>query len=227
MGLGTESDEEGRFFIAPLKPGEYRLEVRRMGYTRTLSQAVVVEMGDTVDVEFYVRPDAILLSPLTIVGRSRRGRDAFERRRLGADRGIFLTPSMIDSISPDHPAEVLKGLDKVDVAWGWGTIGSGQPGPIPKVRTVLGRGCVLYMVDFMQVNPPPWANGDWSSFLLGGLRGEDIVAVEVYRSVLEVPKDLRRYTDRTRTVWNLGSGQARFQEDIHCGLVVYWTKQGW
>lgn len=225
--VGTETNDEGHFFLPSLSHGEYRLEVRRLGYQTTLSQAVVVERGDTVAVEFRVRPDAILLAPLTVVGRSRMGRDAFDRRRSGAERGFFLTPAMIDSISPNHPAEVLKGLAKVDVRWGWGRTSTGSSGPIPTVRTVLGRGCVLYMVDFMQVNPPPWASGDWSSYLLGGLTGEDIVAVEVYRSILEVPKELLRYTDRARTVMNMNSGGTSTKRDVNCGLVVFWTGQGW
>jgi hypothetical protein len=226
-GAGTETDEEGQFFLSSSSTGEYRLQVSRMGYKTTLSQALFLEAGDTVTVDFRVRPDAILFSPLTIVARSRLGRDRFERRRLEADRGIFLTPAMIDSMAPNHPADVLKGLDKVDVGWGWGRTSTGLPGPIPTVRTVLGRGCVLYMVDFMQVNPPPWAGGDWSSYLLGGLDGDDIVAVEVYRSVLEVPRELLRYTDRTTTVWNMSGSGAGFRRDVNCGLVVFWTRQGW
>jgi hypothetical protein len=82
------------------------------------------------------------------------------------------------------------------------------------------------MVDFMQVSPPPWSGGDWSSFLLGGLDGREIQAVEVYGSILEVPDELLRFTHRSRTV-PTGRGGFRLVDDVNCGLVVFWTKQGW
>jgi len=226
-GRGTQTDEEGGFFLLLPERGEFQLEVSRLGYETTLSQLVRVELGDTVSVEFRVRPDAVLLDPITVVGRSSRGRNAFGRRQLEWDRGIFLTPAMIDSISPDHPAEVLKGLEKVDVRWGWGVNSHGMAGRMPSVRTVLGRGCLLYMVDFVPVQAEPWAAGDWAGYQLSSLMGKDIVAVEVYRSVLETPPELRRYTDQFRPVWNSRRMGVTYQESIHCGLVVFWTGAGW
>jgi hypothetical protein len=224
---GAETDSDGRFLLPLPGGGEYRLEASGLGYETALSQPLRVAVGDTVSVELWVRPDAVLLDPLTVLGRSRRGRDAFERRRIDWDRGIFITPAMIDSISPDHPAEVLKGLEKVDVRWGWGVSSTGRAGPLPTVRTVLGRGCMLYMVDFVPVQPPPWVHGDWSGSQLSSLEGKDLVAVEVYRSVLEVPPELRQYTDRFRPIWSERSMGVRYQEDIHCGLTVFWTRSGW
>jgi len=224
---GTETDDEGRFLLPALAGVEYRLQVSRLGYETTLSRPLTVERGDTLTVEFRVLPDAVLLDPITIVARSRKGRDAFDRRSMEWDRGIFLSPAMVDSLSPHHPAELLKGLPKVDVRWGWGVSSTGMPGPMPSVRTGLGRGCMLYMVDFVPVNAEPWAEGDWSGYQLSSLTGEDIVAAEVYRSVLEVPPELRRYTDRMRAVWSPQSDRVGFQEDIHCGLTVFWTRVGW
>jgi hypothetical protein len=226
-GRGTQTDDEGGFFLPVPESGEYRLEVSRLGYETTLSQPVTVEWGDTVSVEFRVRPDAVLMDPITVVGRSRRGRAAFERRSMEWDRGFFISPAMVDSISPDHPAEVLKGLDKVDVRWGWGVSSTGMYGRVPSVRSVLGRGCILYMVDYVPVQAEPWAPGDWSGYQLSSLMGKDIVAVEVYRSVLETPPELRRFTDQFRPVWNERSMGVRYQESIHCGLVVFWTRAGW
>ncbi len=227
-GIGAvETDGNGRFLVPLPGGGEYRLEASGLGYETALSQPLSVEVGDTVSVELWVRPDAVLLDPLTVLGRSRRGRDAFERRRIDWDRGIFITPAMIDSISPGHPAEVLKGLEKVDVRWGWGVSSTGRAGPLPTVRTVLGRGCMLYMVDFVPVQPPPWVRGDWSGSQLSSLEGKDLVAVEVYRSVLEVPPELLQYTDRFRPIWSERSMGMQYQEDIHCGLTVFWTRSGW
>jgi hypothetical protein len=224
---GTETDDEGRFLL-PVEAGvEYRLQVGRLGYETALSRSLAVEAGDTLSVEFRVLPDAVLLDPITIVAHSRRGRDAFDHRRVEWDRGFFISPSMVDSISPRYPAELLKGLDKVDVRWGWGVSSTGMPGPMPSVRTVLGRGCMLYMVDFVPVRPEPWADGDWAGYQLSSLTGDDIVAAEVYRSVLEVPPELRQYTDQSLTVWSLQSYRPLQQDKIHCGLTVFWTRAGW
>jgi len=226
-GRGILTGDDGRFLLPVPEAGEYRLEVSGMGYETALSQIVYVDRGDTLSVEFRVRPDAVVLQPITVVGRTRRGRNAFEQRRAEWDRGIFLTPAMVDSISPVYPAELLKGLDKVDVRWGWGVSSSGMPGPMPSVRTVLGRGCVLYMVDFVPVQPEPWVSGAWAGSQLSSLEGGDIVAVEVYRSALEVPPELRQYTNQFRPVWNAGSSGVSYQESIHCGLTVFWTRAGW
>ena len=104
---------------------------------------------------------------------------------------------------------------------------SGFYGPVPSVRSVLGRGCILYMVDFVPVHAEPWADGDWSGYQLSSLMGKDLVAVEVYRSVLETPPELRKHTDQFRPVWNERSMGVGYQESIHCGLVVFWTRAGW
>lgn len=178
LDRATETDSLGRFFLATPREDQYQLEVSRMGYQTTRSQRVLVAEGDTVSVEFRVLPDAVLLDPITVTGYTRRGRDAFDRRRQEWGRGLFLTPAQIDSIAPQHPAHALEGLEKVHVEWGWGPTPSGGSGPMPSVRGLLGRGCLLYMVDFVPVRPEPFAPGIWSGYQLGSLLGKDIVAVE-------------------------------------------------
>ncbi|MGW8267121.1 MAG: carboxypeptidase regulatory-like domain-containing protein, partial [Longimicrobiales bacterium] len=103
-GRGILSGDDGGFFLPVPEAGAYRLEVSGMGYETALSQIVYVDRADTLSVEFRVRPNAVLLQPITVVGRTRRGRSAFEQRRAEWDRGIFLTPAMVDSISPVYPA---------------------------------------------------------------------------------------------------------------------------
>jgi hypothetical protein len=165
------------------------------------------------------------MAPITVRNRSGRGRDRFEKHLREWDKGFLFTPAMIDSIAPKRPADVLKGVDLVDVRWGWGVSSTGQPGPMPRVRTSLGRGCMLYMVDFQRVNPPPWIRGGWASPLPSTLDPDQIVAVEGNRSVPQVPEDLRNYADRNRLVWNQRGG-SMIQDDIQCGLTVFWTEAG-
>jgi hypothetical protein len=217
---GRETDARGRFLMPVPTSGEYQLEMSRLGYETTRSQTFRVEMGDTVSVEFRVLPDAVLLAPLTVTARSNRGRDAFARRRSEWGRGLFLTPAHVDSVRTEYPAELLKGLENVDMTWGpWGLRSNGTYGPMPSVRTVQGRGCVLYMVDYVPVRSGPFEGGPWANYQLGSLEGKDVVAVEVYRSILEVPRELQRNTYELSP----RGGPGR----VHCGLVVFWTGAGW
>lgn len=227
LNRATETDSVGRFFLSAPREDQYQLEVSRMGYETSRSQPVLVADGDTVSVEFRVLPDAILMDPIMVTGYTRRGRNAFDRRRQEWGRGLFLTPAQIDSIAPEHPAHALEGLEKVHVAWGWGPTLSGGSGPMPSVRGLLGRGCLLYMVDFVPVRPEPFAPGAWSGYQLGSLLGQDIVAVEVYRSVSEVPPELYRFSNQVRTIFSAGGGGVQSQYLINCGLVVFWTRAGW
>jgi hypothetical protein len=229
LGAGTETDADGRFFLATPGEGEYRLEVSRFGYVTARSQPVRVPSSDTVSVEFRVAPDAILLNPITITGRSRRGRRDFERRLDGWERGVRLTPDQIDSIAPRHPADVFRAVAKVVVHWDWGELSTGGFGPVPAVRTFLGRGCMQFMVDYVLVTPEPWAATEWNGYILNTLLPEDIVAVEVYRSYNEVPPELQRYTHEFRQLWSGGAVGTTWDEDekVNCGLTVYWTRTGW
>jgi hypothetical protein len=225
-GLGTETDAQGHFLLPLPGAGEYRLEVQRIGYMTTRSQAFRVEKDDTVSVEFRVAPDAVLVDPITVTAHSFRGRNLFEEHRKDWGKGVFLTPTQIDSMHLRAPAEVFRKMKDVNLTWGWGELADGGHGPLPSVRSQQGTGCLLYMVNRVWVRPVPWAKGDWSSYQLGDMLPEDIAAVEVYRSVSEVPKELRRYTNQYRTRV-LDGGRFAHQSLFNCGLVVFWTKSAW
>lgn len=229
--LGREADAEGRFLLPVPSEGDYRLEMERLGYETVRSQAIRVEEGDTIQVEFRVRANAVLLDPITVIGLSNRGRHRFERRRTDWGRGVFLTPEMIDSIAPRHPADVFRAVDKVYVRWGWGDLASGGRGRLPDVRSQLGRGCMMYMVNRIGVRPAPWVSivQPWAGYQLAGLGGEEVVAVEVYRSYNEVPPELLRYTHISRSTRSDtdNSFGPPVVDLVNCGLVVFWTGEGW
>jgi hypothetical protein len=238
-GQGAETDASGHFFLPVPGVGEYRLEVTRIGYRTTRSQTFRVEERDTVTVEFLLAPDVVLLAPLTVTARSTRGRNLFERHREEWGKGVFVTPQQIDSMHLTAPAEVFRKMKDVKLTWGVGDLSDGRRGPIPSVLSQQGTGCLLYMVNHVWVRPGPSATDEgpshrvvnttrskdaaaaessatWSGYQLGDLLPEDIAAVEVFRSISEVPPELRRYTH----VW-------RKQPLANCGLVVFWTKSAW
>jgi hypothetical protein len=56
--------------------------------------------------------------------------------------------------------------------------------------------------------------------------GEAIVAVEVYRSAPEASPELGKSFNEFRPVRSRNSSGVRYQESIHCGLTVFWTRAG-
>ena len=220
------SDEFGRFLMSLPGGGSYALEVVRIGYETARSQELLVELGDTLSVEFRVLPEAVLLLPLLVTAKSSAGRNLFEKRKEEWGRGIFLGPDQIDSIAPRLVGDVFRGMEKVQLRWGWAQLDNGGYGPVPRVRTYLGRGCLLYVLDRVPVRPAPWSGtNDWASYQLSSLVGADIVAVEVYRHPGEVPPELRRYASRTLTLFT-NSGISRVDQDL-CGLAILHTAAGW
>lgn len=238
-GPQTLTGDDGYFLLTLEEPGSYQLEAMRIGYRTTTSHALLVEPLDTLTVEFRVLPDAVLLRPLLVTARSNRGRDAFNRRMENWDLGIFITPEMVDSIHPrQHPAEVLRNQPKIWLSWGWGRDPwSGISGPIPNIRTYLGEGCVSYMIDGRAVRRPRFAEGPiWLDFPLNTLKAEDIVAVEVYRHISEVPEELQNaanevfHGEAPSNLPSIAAGGEPVQWDFiprTCGIINFWTKAGW
>ena len=63
---GVASDSAGSFLLAARAPGRYRFFVERIGYRSAVSPLVALFSGDTLDVEFRLSTEAVLLSPLTV-----------------------------------------------------------------------------------------------------------------------------------------------------------------
>ncbi|MFG1690886.1 carboxypeptidase-like regulatory domain-containing protein [Gemmatimonadota bacterium] len=201
------SDSLGSFFFALPDSGAYGLEAQRLGYETARGDAVRVPGTDTVSVEFRIRMGAILLEPLIISARTGYGSTQFNLRMQNWRRGVFMTPEMVDSLNPRHPADVFRGQERTWVSW--------EPGNrnlVPAVRSFLGSGCVSYMLNELPIRPRE--GGFWEDSPLEFVTGEDIVAVEYYRYIGEVPPNLRAKAD-------VGVG------DQICGLVIFWTEEGW
>jgi hypothetical protein len=200
------TDTAGWFSLTLPDSGTYQLEAQRLGYATTRSQPLFVNRYDTLTVEFRVQAEAVALAPLVVTGRSPTGWSQFYGRMSDWGRGIFMTPEMVDSINPRHPADVFRGQEETMLTWRWGLRSA-----IPSVRTFLGRGCVAYMLDRKLMEPRFWGS-IWEDSPLGWVTGKEVVAVEYYRYIGEVPPELRQLAD---------------VDDHMCGLVVFWTAAGW
>lgn len=228
------TDSAGYFRIEAPGGGRYRLRAERIGYATTLSQPFRVGDVEIVTVEFWLQPDAVLLDPVIVTARSSRGRSEFHRRMEEWGRGLFVTPEMVDSLDPVHPAHLLEGLDEVKVEWETGYTSTGERTLVPDVKTELGRGCMAYSVDGRRATTAPWdPSNPWTLFPLDGVRADDVVAVEVYRSLYEAPPELRNAASRmvpdAHPATNPVSGTTRqwALDEYACGITVFWTRQGW
>lgn len=218
------TDSAGFFAIAVATPGQHRLEAQRFGYTTTVSQTFLVEARDTVSVDFFVSPHAVVLDPIVVTARSNSGESRFLRHMTEWGKGIFVTPAMVDSIGPLHWADIMRGQEDIWLSWRWGTLSDGTRGPRPYIKTFRGRGCMTYVVDGY-----PLRDGR-SSYILNMIDPKDIVAVEIYRHPGEIPPDIRRHGSKTVDggFTNPVTG-TRFETtyDAMCGLAVYWTTADW
>ncbi len=68
--LGTYSDEQGRFKIENIKPGDYSVRVTYVGYTEALLTAVRIEANRTTTIEVALKPQGTTLETVEIVGEA-------------------------------------------------------------------------------------------------------------------------------------------------------------
>jgi len=195
------TDADGWFSFELPEAGSYQLDAQRLGYARARSRALVVGPSETMTVDFLLRTEAIVLEPIVVVAGRGRGISQFSQRMEEWGKGVFMTPAMIDSINPQHPADVLRGQEKTWLSWR-----SGRWKMIPRIKTLLGRGCVNYVLDGMRINDL-WG-APWVESPLSWISGDDVIAVEYYRYMGEVPPELRHHANG-------------------CGLLVFWTSVGW
>jgi len=235
-GRRTFTDSTGHFFLELPGRGPYRIEASRIGYATSLSRQFVAELTDTITVEFRLNTEAVILDPLVVRAVDGRGRSRFERHMEEWGQGVFISPEMVDSINPEHPADLLANREDTHSIWGWS---AKLNRAIPDLRTLMGNGCLAYMVDFFPVTPTRWdppirgrrgsqfqdplRNSLWETSALEHLKAEDIVAVEFYRFIGEVPDELKHLASRDHDI----SGQGGLSGADMCGLVVFWTRWGW
>lgn len=214
------SDSTGAFLLEAPEAGMYGVTAQRVGYRETRSALMDLGVGDTLTVEYRLLPDAILLEPMLVTATSRSGQAQF-RRRMNEGVGQFVTRPTMDSLDVWHPAQLFRHVEGFNLRWGWGTFSTGSQGMIPRVRSYLGQGCVAYMLDGFAAGPRLIADrgkNPWSLYPLDGLVEDQIMGVEFYRYIGEVPEDLRHVAQEA---------MSRIGIDRLCGLVMIWTRSRW
>lgn len=215
-------------FLLDARLGPLHLEAERIGYRTTRSLLFDMSRLDTLDVEFRIDAQAVLLAPILVTARDPPGQDLFEER-MDLGEGFFYTPALIDSIRPDeYVAEIFRARDRRTwMRWGWGLREDGSSGPLPSVYSYLGRsGCMHLVVDRIPVARPFFeaSTSPWGVPPLSTLTPDDLVAVEVYRAPHELPPG---FVEELRPRNGQEQEALRRINRLECGAIVFWTRDGW
>jgi hypothetical protein len=223
------TNAEGRFSVPAPSAGTWTLRVERLGYMAHAEAPLEVEQATSHEFDIQLRPNPIALDSIAVGTARERGRAGFERRRAEWDRGTH-----VDGIEL-----ALSGggrqLDLISAARGF-TLDRDR-----RLRPFHTRGCLIVFLDNIP-DPILFSTGErgfqprstWSSFeppplrlAFGGmfedldylLENVHVRGVEMYRSISDVPDDIRNgfRAKALRPFGQMGG----------CGAAIIWTNDGW
>jgi hypothetical protein len=166
------TDPSGEFRLDAPRPGPYRLSAQRIGYRTSATPMFELEERDTLEVEFRLSTEVVLLQPVTVTAYSRRPSgplSGFYERMERRAAGTFITREQIEQRQPIYPSDLLRtvpGVQLVPTWWG---------------RTVVlmrGRCVPQIFLDGMRIH-----GGSIDDIVTA----MDLEGIEVYRSAVEAP----------------------------------------
>jgi hypothetical protein len=194
--VSVVSDTAGRFRLATMTAGPYRLRAERLGYETAVTAVLDWEPGTRLAVDFLLSVNAVVLDPIVVNSVSLApavhyravGMDDFYRRMVNWSRGnqgIFLTRDSLARYEAGHTiTSVLGRFPGVNYA---------GPG-----RLMMRGGCTpRYFVNGAPFTPMPGSSIDEM------FAPEALEAVEIYTGSA-VPGDF------------FGRG---------CGVIAFWTRR--
>ena len=196
------TDARGGVRLRVRNPGRYVLSAERSGYLRAEATLLIRLDGETA-AELRMRPSPLALDTVRVVAEAQGpegGSETFRRRR-ASGQGVYLDSAYIAQRDATFPADFLRSVPGIEVR-----LMSGRGG-VRRPTTRMGSRCLATLVNGL----PYYGGWPRSVSLEQTLQASNVVAVEVYRTYEEVPRELQRYAR---------AGGA-------CGLIVYWTEDGW
>lgn len=201
----VRTDSAGAWAFAGLVPGLYRLRGTRLGFREAGGELEIA--GDTlIEVRLRMAAEAVLLEPLTVVGRiepevSPVLRGFYHRMRRGPGR--FVTRAEIDDRRPSRVTDLLRTLPNVHVAaprpgTGGGALSRGSAG---------GRCSVVVYVDGMLLTRPGSGSRGSALSVDDYVQPSDVEGIEVYRGESDTPAEF-------------------LTRNAGCGTIVIWTRRG-
>lgn len=179
--LGTLTDREGRYRLAPVPAGTHQIEVRLIGH-RAATQTVTVQAGQTATLDIELDVSAVRLEDVTVnvvTGLERR------RRQLGSNSGEINAEQVNKAVIQDFSnllAGRTEGVILQDVS---GTTGTSQRIRIRGSSSLSLTNEPLIIVDGIQFS----GSQDATSLLTGGqdpsrlndLNPEEIESIEIIK----------------------------------------------
>lgn len=167
------TDSAGAFVFTLPGGGKYRLRAEQAGFRAATSPVLAIGALDTLQVEFSLARDVVVLEPLVVKARSRRltaaARRFYDRAESGGGGGIFITREEIERTHPGRTTDLLRRVPGVQTT---ALLGGS--------RVTVRGGCV----------PTVYLDGQ----RVQGLRSIDdlvqpldVEGIEVYRAAHEAP----------------------------------------
>ena len=202
--IEVQTPASGRFRVSKLPVGEYRLQVRRLGY-EALVVPVEVRANDTTRVAIAMDRAVLELDTLRARAQSQPDRLAgFLDRRERSVGGKFVTRSDIERQGPVATTDLLRRISGLNIADSSGTL-----------VAISSRGSKMAIVANhlvpVQCTMPVMVDGHRmdSQFALNSIPPDQIFGIEIYPGPSSIPVEF----NQTVT-------------DTFCGLIVIWTRSG-
>lgn len=187
------TDTRGAFAIRGVAPGTHRLIVRRLGF-RPSAIDILVETGQTAEVEIQLDPTALQLTPITVAGRP----ESYETRlggfneRSKSKAGHYIGPERLQRLTSHRFTDVLREVPGLKI----GTVGRSAQ------RTVRLRGANC--APFVFIDGFPAGAGE---FNLDDIEPSTIEGVEIYHGLATIPAEFLAARGGER-----------------CGVIALWSR---
>src|SRR5213078_321341 len=163
--LGADAATDGRYTIASVPPGTYRLRARLIGHALMEMTDVVVAAGDTARADFRLTPLAVTLQEVVVVGYGTQAR----RDVTGSVASV--SGEDVHAVPKANAIEAIKGrVPGVDIVTSGNNPGDGISIRIRGTRSLTASNDPLYVLDGI-----PMAGG------IGDLNPNDIESIEILK----------------------------------------------
>lgn len=178
----TTTGEDGRYRLAEVEVGDYRLTVRRIGYAKQ-SQAVTVASGEEVTVDVALEPVPTQLNEIvtTVTGDQRRVELGHVVGRINAD-------SLVREAPVSNLTELLNGrVPGLTVSTAQGTVGGDTRLQIRGLNSTTLNSEPIILVDGVRYANPRTFSGQQGPFgkeptsRLNDLNPNDVESIEVVK----------------------------------------------
>ncbi len=184
--VGFASDSEGRFARDSLRPGDYLLQVRAIGYA-VAAWPLQLGDGEVLHHDFELEPLPVQLDPVLVERQPRfaeQRRREFERRQ-AEGRGYFITEEQIRQASADMLSDLFRNV----------------PGVRIQCRGSA-AGCIVRMARAARECRPDFIVDGFPATYSTSLDmpTTGIIGVEIYRTLSETPLEFVRSNGQCGTI---------------------------